>query len=140
MPGEFSAELIFPDGVTASFYNSFVTENQQWIHVSGEAGNLQIPDFVLPYHGAEVEATVTNDAFVINNCEFHMEHHTQRHWVRENSSAFPSAQEVRLAEEFSKLVLSGQLSDAWPKWTMDTQRVLDACWLSARSNGIEVEL
>ncbi len=140
VPGEFSAELRFENGVTASFYNSFVTQNQQWIHFSGEAGYLQISDFVLPYHGAEVAATVGNDHFMINNCDFHMENHLRRYAVREASSAMPDAQEVRLVREFSRLVLSGQTDAQWPQWTLSTQRVLDACWQSAAHDGAEIEL
>lgn len=139
VPGEFSAELIFPGGVSASFYNSFVTENQQWIHLSGEKGYLTIPDFVLPYHGAEVIANVGNDAFKIDNCDFHMEHHSKRFATTEYSSAFAGSQEVRLIEEFARLAKS-QPSPVWPNWTMKTQRVLDACWQSAGNDGRAVEI
>lgn len=140
VPGEFSAELIFPGGVSASFYNSFITENQQWVHLSGEKGYIAIPDFVLPFHGAEAAATVGNDQFHVRNTAFHMESHQKRHTVAEHSSGFAGAQEVRLIEEFSRLVLSGQISDVWPEWTLSTQRVLDACWLSAKSDGQQVEV
>ena len=140
VPGEFSAELVFPGGVTASFYNSFITENQQWAHLSGERGYVSISDFVLPYHGAEVTATVGNDFFRVNNCDFHMEKHHRQFALHEYSSAFPGAQEVRLIEEFSQLALSGKPSPLWPEWTLSTQRVLDACWQSAKSDGQVVEL
>lgn len=140
VPGEFSADLYFADGVSASFYNSFITENQQWVHLSGERGSLSISDFVLPYHGAEVAAYVNNDFFRIHNCDFHMEHHQRRFAVSEYSSAFAGAQEVRLIEEFSELVLSGQLSEVWPQWTLATQIVLDACWQSAMNDGRLVEI
>lgn len=139
VPGEFSAELIFSGGVSASFYNSFVTENQQWVHLSGERGYLTIPDFVLPYHGAEVAANVGNDAFKINNCNFHMENHLRRYATAEYSSAFAGSQEVRLIEEFARLS-KGQPSPVWPNWTLATQRVLDACWQSARDDGKTVEI
>jgi predicted dehydrogenase len=140
VPGEFSAELIFPGGVSASFYNSFVTENQQWMHISGERGNLALADFVLPYHGAEIAATLTQDVFRVDNCDFHMEHHQQRHAVSEYSSAFAGAQEIRLIETFVQLVRSGQLSEVWPQWTLTTQQVLDACWQSATNDGKTIEL
>lgn len=140
VPGEFTAELTFGDGVTASFYNSFVTENQQWVHLSGERGYLAMSDFVLPYHGSEVSAMVGNDLFRVNNCDFHMEKHQRTFSLAEYSSGFPGAQEVRLIEEFSQIVLSGQLSDIWPEWTLATQRVLDACWQSATNDGRLVEL
>ena len=75
VPGEFSAELIFPGGVSANFYCSFITENQQWIHASGSKGYLRIHDFVLPYRGAEVDVFSSQDVFNVDNCAFHMENH-----------------------------------------------------------------
>ena len=53
VPGEFSAELLFPGGVSANFYCSFLTENQQTATVSGDAGYLTVNDFVLPFYDAE---------------------------------------------------------------------------------------
>ncbi len=69
-----------------------------------------------------------------------MEPHQRRVAVREDSSAMPGAQEVRLVQEFSRLVLSGQTDRSWPEWTLSTQRVLDACWKSAAGDGIEIEV
>src|SRR2546427_3414809 len=54
VPMEFSGELFFPGGASASFYCSFRTENQQWAMVSGTEGYLLVPDFVIPFHGSEV--------------------------------------------------------------------------------------
>ncbi len=50
--GEFSADLFFDDGVSASFYCSFMANHQQWFHVTGEKGYVLLNDFVLPYCGA----------------------------------------------------------------------------------------
>ncbi len=135
VPGEFSAELTFPGGVTASFYCSFVTENQQWMHVSGSRGYLRVNDFVLPFHGPEVDAFVGQDTFFADNCSFHMENHLTRHSVREYDAGQTSAQEVRLMRAFSEIVISGQTCDTWPEWTLKTQRVLDACFESAQQDG-----
>lgn len=140
VPGEFSAELIFADGVSATFYNSFITENQQWIHASGSEGYLRIDDFVLPYHGSEVAILRGNDRYQIDHCDFHMENHVSRHAVREYDANAPGAQEVHLFENFSELALSGRLDASWPDWTLKTQRVLDACFESARKDGAPVEL
>ena len=38
VPIEFSGELFF-ERVTAGFYNSFLTENQQYVSFSGSKGN-----------------------------------------------------------------------------------------------------
>lgn len=140
VPGEFSAELIFPGGVSANFYCSFVTENQQWLHLSGSRGYLRIDDFVLPYQGCEVAVHLGQDAFAIDNCAFHMEHHATRHAVREMDAGHQTSQEVRMFQHFSDLVLSGRREAAWPKWTLDTQRVLDACFSSAERDGAAVQL
>jgi len=135
VPGEFAADLSFAGGVSASFYASFVTENQQWLHASGSKGYLRVNDFVLPFHGSEVEAFVGRDHFHIDNCDFHMENHLQRHSVREYDAGESTAQEVRMIRNFANLVLSGQRSEEWPEWTLKTQQVLDACMESAKQGG-----
>ncbi|MBX3422511.1 MAG: Gfo/Idh/MocA family oxidoreductase [Pirellulaceae bacterium] len=140
VPGEFSGELLFPGGVTASFYNSFRTAHQQWLHVSGSLGYLRIDDFVLPYRGAELSAIVGNDHFAIDNCSFHMESHVQRHTVNEYDAGHTSAQEVRMIQAFAAQVLSGQLNSQWPTWALHTQQIMDACYRSAQRDGAAVTL
>ncbi len=89
-------------GVTASFYNSFLTEHQQWMHLSGSKGYIQLNDFVLPYHSAEVEAFVSKHHFHINNnCVFNMEPHTQRVATREYAAGESNSQEVNMIRTFS---------------------------------------
>jgi len=60
----FPGELFFKSGVSASFY-CFVlsTENQEWAIVSGTRGYLEIPDFVLPFAGNELELRVRKNEF-----------------------------------------------------------------------------
>lgn len=138
VPGEFSAELLFPGGVSAAFYCSFVTQNQQWIHASGSKGNLRINDFVLPYHGPEVDVFAARDSFEVDNCEFHMENCLKRYAVREYDAGHAGAQEVRMIRAFSEMVNTGQLQPIWPQWTLKTQTVLDACFESATNGGTTV--
>lgn len=140
VPGEFSVELLFPNNVSGAFYNSFITENSEWVNVSGSKGYMQIDDFVLPYHGPELGVTVTRNEFNVDNCEFHMEHHQQRFVAHEYDSNARGAQEVKLFENFSALVLSGKIDPSWPEWTLKTQRVLDACFESASKDGAAVEI
>ncbi|HBE70244.1 MAG TPA: oxidoreductase [Planctomycetaceae bacterium] len=140
VPGEFSANLIFPDGVSAAFYCSFVTENQQWVHLSGDQGYLRTDDFVLPYHGPEVAVVVGKDKFSADNCEFHMENHLTRHAVDEYDANHTSAQEVNMIRSFSEMVTSGKLEPAWPEWTLKTQRILDACFQSSQAGGQAISL
>jgi len=46
---EFSGELFFDDGVSAGFYASIITENQQLAQISGIAVYPAFFDFVLPF-------------------------------------------------------------------------------------------
>ncbi len=140
VPGELSAELVFPSGVSASFYSSFVTENQQWFHASGAKGYLRIDDFVLPYHGSQVTAVSGQDVFHVDNCTFHMESHQTRHAVGEYDAGHKSSQEVRMIRTFSQQVLSGQITDEWPTWTLRTQQVLDACFESAQNDSAATKI
>lgn len=139
-PGEFSAELVFASGVTASFYCSFVTEHQQWFHASGSKGHAQVEGFVLPYRSAEVDVKVANDHFDVNNCQFHMERHVTTHTEREFDAAHETAQEVNLFRNFADIVLSGELAPEWPEWTLKTQKIIDACFQSAKNDGTPVKL
>jgi predicted dehydrogenase len=139
VPGEFSGELFFEDGVTGSFYCSFRTQHQQWLHVSGSEGYLRVDDFVLPFRGSELAVTVGHDHFMVDNCSFHMEKHSNRFAVAEYDAGHPTAQEVRMIDAFAKQVISGQLNEDWPRWALDTQRIMEACFESACNGGTPVD-
>ena len=132
VPMEFSGELFFSGGVSASFYCSFRTENQQWAHVSGTKGSVWMPDFVLPFHGAEAAFETNTPEFRVRGCSFHMGSHPRRHAVNESSDGEPDAQEVNMIRTFAGLVTSGTLDPTWPDIALKTQVVLDACLRSAR--------
>ena len=136
---DFSAELFFPDGVSASFYCSFLAENQQWANIGGTKGFVHVPDFVLPYYGSEVAFEVTNDVFRLSGCDFNMENHTRRIAVPEYSHRMGNAQEAQMFRRFAELAMSGEPDPAWGEQTLKTQQVLDACLESARS-GAEIGL
>jgi predicted dehydrogenase len=145
VPMEFSAELFFEHGVSASFYNSFVTDHQQWANISGTAGLLHVFDFVLPYNNTraakpELEFFVSNSEFVIDGCDFAMNNHTRRLTVEEASNSAADSQETRLFRNFGEIVLSGRLDPVWPEIALKTQQVMDACLASARRGGELVEL
>ena len=135
VPTEFSAELFFPGGVSASFYTSFLTENQQWVNVSGTKGFLTVPDFVLPHFGAESAFTVTNAVYQVHGCDFNMEDHTRRVAAAESSNSFPNAQEANMVRTFADLVLAGKLDPSWGEIALKTQQVMDACVESSRRDG-----
>jgi predicted dehydrogenase len=140
VPTDFSAELFFADGVSASFYCSFLTEIQQWAILGGTKGSLYVPDFVLPRYGAEAAFELWNPIYTITGCDFNMEEHTRRFAVREYSNAAENAQETHMFRRFAELVLSGRPDASWGEMTLKTQQVLDACLRSARSGGSVIDL
>lgn len=135
VPLEFSGELFFPGGPTASFYCSFRTENQQWANVSGARGYLNVPDFVLPFFGCEASFEVDAPIFRARGCDFNMESHPRRLAVPEYSSGTPDAQETNMIRTFSRIVTSGQLEPMWGEIALKTQQVVEACLHSAREGG-----
>ena len=132
VPTEMSGELLFRDGVSAGFYCSFRTENQQWANVSGTKGIVHVPDFVLPFFGEETRFEVTNSVFEITGCDFDMRRRTRLVDVPEYSNSHPTAQEVNLFRDFSALVATGRVDPHWGEVALKTQVVLDACRQSAR--------
>lgn len=130
VPGEFSAELDFPNGSTASFYCSFVTQNQQWAHISGTEGYAMLEDFVLPFFGSEVAYDVCQPRFDVNGCSFHMKQQKQRYSVNEYDSGFAPSQEVNMIEAFQAIVSSKTLDPSWGEICLKTQRVMDSLWKS----------
>lgn len=140
VPTDFSAELFYPDGVSASLYCSFRAANEQWAHVSGREGSLYIPDFVLPHFGSEVAFEVQNPVFNIRGCDFNMEEHTRRIAVSEYGNGHESSQEANMFRRFAGLVLAGKTDPHWGQIALKTQQVLDACLRSARAAGTIVAM
>ena len=134
VPLEFQGELHFANGVSATFYNSFRTNHQQWAHVSGTKGYLTLTDFVLPYYGNEVSWEVGRHRFMADGCYFNMERTLEQHRMFEYSNNHPTAQETTLFRTFSDLVLTGRRDPFWPEAALKTQQVLDAALKSAISN------
>ncbi len=138
VPGSFAAELLFPDGVSASFYCSFLTEISQTAAVYGQHGYVTLDDFVLPFVGCESAFTHSEHRFRIDGCRFNMERHDQRGGAQEYSSGEPDAQEVVMARRFSELCLSGNRDPLWGQYALKTQSVMDACMQSAQNGGAPV--
>jgi len=135
VPFEFAGELCFPGGATASFYCSFLTELQQWAHISGTKGSVTVPDFVLPFHGPEVAFEANRPSYRVQGCTFSMDSHPRRFAVHEYSEGVAGAQEVNMIQTFSDLVTSKKLDPTWSEVALQTQLVMDACLKSARSGG-----
>lgn len=140
VPTEFSAELSFADGVTSSFYCSFLTETEQWANVSGTRGYLRLQDFVLPFSGTQVTFETGNPVFAVQGCDFEMQPH-HHHWrVQEHSHSHPTAQESQLFRHFADQVKSATLNPLWPEMALKTQQVMQACRESARAHGQPVKV
>lgn len=138
VPMEFQGEMHFANGVSATFFNSFRANHQQWAHVSGTKGYLAVNDFVLPYLGNEVSFDVGNHNFSANGCIFNMEKHLATKSLPEYSSNHRNAQETNLFRTFADLVFSGQRDHFWPDVALKTQRILDAALKSANSGNSAV--
>jgi len=124
---EFSSELVFPRGVSASFYCSFVSENQQWANITGTRGYIQMDDFVLPIVGNQAAFQVHKYEFNVKGCDFRMESNVQRITVPEHSHGHPTAQETNLFRNFAEQVLSWKLNEQWPEEALKTQTVMCEC-------------
>jgi predicted dehydrogenase len=140
VPTECSGELLFANGVSASFYCSFRTINQQWAHVSGTNGYLQVNDFVVPFYGNESTFDFNSPSLSIRGCDFNMESHPRHYAVPAYSNGETDSQETNMIRTFSDLVISGRRDPAWGELALKTQKILDACLLSARQDGKLVSL
>ena len=125
-PTEFSAELTFDGNVTASFYCSFLTGFQEWVHVTGQNGWLRLPDFVHPFDSYR-------PAFEVNRREVRVAGGPKcPPGVDPMAQGHPTAQDTRMFRNFANQVQSGKLNADWPMWALKTQQVLDACLEAAR--------
>ncbi len=140
VPMDFTSELFFANGVSASLYCSFVTQNQQWANISGTKGVLHVNDFVIPIYGSSTSFSVTHAETRKFGCDFNFEEEVRRVQVNEYSHAHESAQEVQMFRTFSQLALSGKTDPSWGEIAWKTQHVTDACLESARNNGATVTL
>jgi predicted dehydrogenase len=132
VPLEFSGELFFAGGVSASFHCSFTAHNAQWAMISGSRGLLQLTDFVIPFAGSHTRFGVDQSEFELKNCQFNMREKRFQEQIEEPANNAPGSQEAALFRDFSECVLTGRIDPRWPEMTLNTQRVLDACLWSAR--------
>jgi len=140
VPAEFSGEIFYDDGPSCTFHCSFLAGHQQWVNISGADGYVHLPDFVLPFFSSELEFTVNKASFLVDGCDFNMEHGTRRHTVQEYATGAPNSQETKMLRCFADIVGSGSRDDQWSTVALNTQKVLDACLASAASHGQMVDL
>jgi predicted dehydrogenase len=114
VPFDFSAELLFDNDVSSSFFCSFLTAYSNWATITGTHGYLRVPDFVLPK---------SNHGPLDMNGE-----------LIDNSPVDTlTAQETNMIRAFTDQVLSGKLNEDWPEWALKTQIVTNACLDSSRT-------
>ena len=139
VPGEFAGELIFDDGLTAGFFCSFFTANQQLATISGDEGYLSVDDYVLPLYDSQTSYQVHRHELEIDNCCWNFKRRTKLHHCDEYHSGEDNAQEVEMIRTFSEIVGSGNLDQSLADRAVQTQRILDACRRSDASGGAFVD-
>ena len=122
VPVDFSAELIFDEHTSASFYCSFIAGYQNWVHVSGTNGTLVVPDFTKADDDHEPGFELNQKEVRVKCCDCRGKH----------SDSLEFAQQTLMVRNFSNQILSGKLNEDWPMWALKTQQVVDACMESAR--------
>lgn len=140
VPGEMVAELQFPDGVSASFYCSFLTINQQTAHVSGDQGYVSLDDFVLPLVDSEVAWQEHAHVLEIDNCRWNFGRRSQRHAIAEYHAGESNSQETVMLRRLADIALSGTVDPQYSSRALQTQTILDACRQSAIAGGKVIEL
>ena len=119
---DLSATLWFSDARMASFDCGFDTTWRKWFEIAGTDGSLVCDDFVNPWDAAKA-----------------------RFWTHDSQGKatqhdFPGCiQEIRMIEDFCKIVRSDRLDPTWVEASLATQNVCDALARSARTGQV-VEL
>lgn len=128
-PIDFSAELVFDGGVSAGFHCSFLAAQQQWAFVGGRDGWLRLPDFVHPFDARET-------VFEVNCREIRFPTSAGAQTVARGPNpgemGHPTAQNTNMFHSFADQIFSDKLNEEWPMWALQTQKVMDACYQSAR--------
>jgi predicted dehydrogenase len=140
VPVDFSGELFFKGGVTASFFCSFSASTEQWAIITGSKGLISLHDFVLPHFGEQVSFNVSNQEMRVTGCDFNMEPRARKISVEEYSNSDVTSQETNLFRNFAAQALSGRLNADWPQIALNTQTVMEALLKSGRQNGKSVAI
>lgn len=140
VPSEFSAEMVFKDGLSASFYCSFLTANQQTATVSGSDGYLTLGDFVLPFYDGQAHWSTHRHDLEIDNCRWNFRKRSSDAASDEYASGESNSQEVNMVRQFAQRVTQEKLDTRYSEWILKTQTIVDACRQSAVADGQWVEV
>ncbi len=135
VPGEFAGELVFDNDVTAAFFCSFQTANQQTATISGDTGYLSVDDYVLPLFDSKTNWQIDRHELEIDNCRWNFKRRSQPFFCDEYHAGESNAQEVEMVRRFADIALTGQLDDSLADRAVQTQRILDACRQSDNAGG-----
>jgi predicted dehydrogenase len=114
-----SALLWFDGQRVASFDCGFDVGMRKWFEVAGTRGSLVCDDFTLPWLADKAR-------FWVHDAHGHA-----------SERVVPSPrQEVLMIEDFAEIVRTRRLDTAWPKRSLDVQRVCDALAESARTGEV----
>ena len=139
-PAEFSGELFFANGVTAGFYCSFFSSNQQTAVLSGDRGYVCVDDFVLPFRGGQSMWSSHHHDLQIDNCRWNYLSRSRSHAVDQYDSGESNAQEVNMVRELGSIAIRGALQPPLAAVSLATQVVLDACRHSDACDGERIQL
>lgn len=110
---EFSGELDFSHGATASFHCSFMAPDQRWLNISGTKGNLRVPDFIVPMDDNDTDWEIG--------------------FQRVSRASDPGmSTAARMFACFADEVRNEITNCPWPEISLKTQLLMDACELSSR--------
>ncbi|EWM25302.1 Glucose-fructose oxidoreductase [Nannochloropsis gaditana] len=107
VPYEFSGELLFESGCSATFFCSFLTHETQLAVLNGEEASVQYSDFVLPLPGRYLYFDVNHQSYQQEGLDQVVHSYSERHHVQEAGYGHPSAQEACMVRHLSDLSREG---------------------------------
>ena len=135
VPMEFSGELVFEGGVSASFYCGFTAANQQWAKVSGTGGYVQLDDFVNPFAGQDLAFEICgmqNQRTPMGSLPMPQ---VKRETAPQTWEGKPTTQEASQFRNFTNQVRAGKMNESWFEMALKTQIVTSQCFEAAQGAG-----
>jgi predicted dehydrogenase len=137
VPIDVTAQLVFgrePGSPQMLFDCGFTTPFRQWMEVSGaEGGVLRLDDFVITRTHAKCDFTTVQNPG-LDALHSNVLGETAVVEVRGCN------QEAEMWKEFARLVAGGAPDPHWPRISLLTQCVLDACMASINAGGKDVDV
>ncbi len=137
VPIDVTAQLVFgkePGAPQMLFDCGFTTPFRQWMEVSGSAGGvLRLDDFVITRTHASCEFTTVKNPGLDSL-------HSNVLGEKEVVEVRGCNQEAEMWRVFAGLAGKKETDDFWPRISLLTQAVLDACMRSIEEGGKDVEV